>query len=121
MSASAFSYKRHRFSARTDHACCVAVFELPPELQTDRGNAARARDCCIIRDSPLLEPEIRARRLRRKRAASDNLWLLNEVRIVIRGQPHWLWRAVDQDGYILDEILQTCRNMKAARACSPDF
>jgi len=34
---------------------------------------------------------------------------------MIRGKPHWLWRSVDQDGYILDEILQTRRNTKAAR------
>jgi len=31
-----------------------------------------------------------------------------------RGQLPWLWRAIDQDGYILDEILQTRRNTKAA-------
>ncbi len=34
---------------------------------------------------------------------------------MIRGQPHWLWRAVDQDGYVPDEILQTRRNSNAAR------
>jgi len=28
---------------------------------------------------------------------------------------HWLWRAVDQDGYVLDEIVQTRRNTKAAK------
>ncbi|GAB6855851.1 hypothetical protein JCM15831A_29150 [Asaia astilbis] len=37
------------------------------------------------------------------------------MRIVINGKPHWLWRAVDQDGYVLDEILQSRRNTKAAR------
>jgi putative transposase len=30
-------------------------------------------------------------------------------------QKHWLWRAIDQDGYILDEIVQTRRNTKAAK------
>ncbi|OUJ12912.1 DDE-type integrase/transposase/recombinase, partial [Acetobacter sp. DsW_063] len=30
-------------------------------------------------------------------------------------QVHWLWRAVGQDGYVLNEILQTRRNTKAAR------
>ncbi|WP_408737248.1 DDE-type integrase/transposase/recombinase [Acetobacter senegalensis] len=34
----------------------------------------------------------------------------------MHGQPHWLWRAVDHEGYILDEILQTRRNTKAAKA-----
>ena len=28
---------------------------------------------------------------------------------------HWLWRAVDQDGYVLDEIVQSRRNTKAAK------
>ncbi|BAT19679.1 transposase [Asaia bogorensis NBRC 16594] len=32
-----------------------------------------------------------------------------------RGKPHWLSRAVNQDGYVLDEILQPRRNTKAAR------
>lgn len=56
-----------------------------------------------------------ARRLRRRRAAPGDVWHLDEVRIVIRGQGHWLWRAVDQGGYVLDELLQTRRNTKAAR------
>jgi len=56
-----------------------------------------------------------ARSLRRKLAKCGDIWHLDEVRIVIRGQPHWLRRAVDQDDYVLDEILQTRRNTKAAR------
>ena len=35
--------------------------------------------------------------------------------ITIAGQKHWLWRAVDQDGYVLDEVIQTRRNTKAAK------
>ena len=35
--------------------------------------------------------------------------------MAIRGRTHWLWRAVDQDGYGLDEIVQTRRNTKAAK------
>ncbi len=35
--------------------------------------------------------------------------------ITIAGKKHWLWRAVDQDGYVLDEIVQTRRNTKAAK------
>ncbi|GBQ97034.1 transposase [Acetobacter nitrogenifigens DSM 23921 = NBRC 105050] len=55
------------------------------------------------------------RLLRRKAARPRDIWHLDEVRIVIQEQPHWLWRAVDQDGYVLDEILQTSRNTRAAR------
>jgi putative transposase len=35
--------------------------------------------------------------------------------ITIAGETHWLWRAVDQDGYVLDEIVQTRRDTKAAK------
>ncbi|CAM4420300.1 MAG: IS6 family transposase ISBj7 [Legionellaceae bacterium] len=35
--------------------------------------------------------------------------------IVINKQKHWLWRAVDQDGYELDILLQSHRNKKAAK------
>jgi putative transposase len=35
--------------------------------------------------------------------------------VTISSQKHWLWRAVDQDGYVLDEIVQTRRDTKAAK------
>jgi putative transposase len=35
--------------------------------------------------------------------------------VTISGQKHWLWRAVDQDGYVLDEIVQDRRDTKAAK------
>lgn len=54
--------------------------------------------------------------INRKLASPGDIRHLDEVRIVIHGQPHWLWRAVDHEGYILDEILQTRRNTKAAKA-----
>jgi putative transposase len=37
------------------------------------------------------------------------------VAVRIAGKKHWLWRAVDQDGYVLDEIVQGRRNTKAAK------
>lgn len=56
-----------------------------------------------------------ARSLHCKPAKPGDVRPLNEVRIVIDGRPHGLWRAVDQDGYVLDDILQTCRNTKTAK------
>ena len=56
-----------------------------------------------------------ARRLKRKTPSPRDIWHLNEVVITIAGQQHWLWRAVDQDGYVLDEIVQTRRDTKAAK------
>ncbi|MBP1845694.1 putative transposase [Rhizobium petrolearium] len=40
---------------------------------------------------------------------------LDEMVISIGGQKHWLWRAVDQHGYVLDEIVQARRDTTAAR------
>jgi putative transposase len=56
-----------------------------------------------------------ARRLKRKKPSCRDIWHLDEVVIAIGGRTHWLWRAVDQDGYILDEIVQTRRDTKAAK------
>ncbi len=42
------------------------------------------------------------------------MWHLDEVVITIADRKHWLWRAVDQDGYVLDEIVQPRRDTKAA-------
>jgi putative transposase len=53
--------------------------------------------------------------LRRKQPSRNDVWHLDEVVITIAGRKHWLWRAVDQDGYVLDEIVQNRRNTNAAK------
>jgi putative transposase len=56
-----------------------------------------------------------ARRLCRKQPNPHDVWHLDEVVISIAGRKYWLGRAVDQDGYVLDEIVQNHRNTKAAK------
>ncbi|WP_234884989.1 IS6 family transposase, partial [Rhizobium rhizogenes] len=56
-----------------------------------------------------------AKQLRRKKPSQKDIWHLDEVLISIGGRKHWLWRAVDQDGYVLDEIVQARRDTKAAK------
>jgi putative transposase len=56
-----------------------------------------------------------ARRLHRKRATQNDVWRLDENGNLHFGQKHHLWRAVEQDGYVLDEIIQTRRNTRAAK------
>lgn len=53
----------------------------------------------------------------RKRSAGKlgDKWYLDEVVITIGGRKHWLWRAVDQDGFVLDVLVQSRRNTKAAK------
>ncbi len=56
-----------------------------------------------------------ARRLKRKEPSSRDVWYLDEVVITINGEKRWLWRAMDEDGYVLDEIVQARRDTKAAK------
>jgi putative transposase len=42
-------------------------------------------------------------------------WHVDEVRVVIKGEVFWLWRAIDQEGKELDVLLQKRRNTKAAK------
>jgi len=55
-----------------------------------------------------------ARNLRTMRPTPSDHWHLDEMVIVIRGRRHWLWRAVDNEGEVLDFLVQSRRNAKAA-------
>ena len=55
-----------------------------------------------------------AKNLRHSRPTPSDHWHLDEMVIVIRGKKHWLWRAVDNDGEVLDFLVQPRRNAKAA-------
>lgn len=53
--------------------------------------------------------------VRRDRPRPNYKWHLDEVVITIRGKKHWLWRAIDADGDVLDILVQTRRSAKAAK------
>ena len=62
-------------------------------------------------------PEVRAyfaRKLRRRRLKPGDTWHLDEVFLRIIGVLHYLWRAVDQHGVVLDILVQGRRNATAA-------
>src|ERR1700728_2701710 len=56
-----------------------------------------------------------AKRLRRRRPHPGDKWHMDEVFIRIQGTQHYLWRAVDQDGVVLDILVQPRRDAKAAK------
>ncbi len=56
-----------------------------------------------------------ANQLRRRRARPGDKWHLDEVFLQINGKTHYLWRAVDQQGNILDILVQDRRNKAAAK------
>ena len=54
------------------------------------------------------------RRLRRRRGRMGDTWYLDEVFVKIQGRPQYLWRAVDEDGDVIDILVQSRRNRRAA-------
>ena len=56
-----------------------------------------------------------ARRLRHRRGRQGDTWYLDEVFVKIQGRQQYLWRAVDEDGDVLDILLQSRRNRRAAK------
>ena len=55
-----------------------------------------------------------ARRLRRRHGRMGDTWHLDEVFVTIQGRQQYLWRAVDEDGDVLDILVQSHRNRRAA-------
>ncbi|MDA1373056.1 MAG: IS6 family transposase [Proteobacteria bacterium] len=56
-----------------------------------------------------------AQRLRRKHQGYGDTFFIDEVFVKIQGKQHYLWRAVDQDGEVVDVFLQKRRDGKAAK------
>jgi putative transposase len=56
-----------------------------------------------------------ARRLRRRHQGFGDTFYIDEVFVKIDGRQHYLWRAVDQDGEVVDVFLQRRRDSKAAK------
>src|SRR3954467_7366270 len=56
-----------------------------------------------------------ANQIRRRLPCAGDEWHLDGVCLMIGGQKHWLWRAVDPDGVVLDALVQSRRDKKAAK------
>lgn len=52
---------------------------------------------------------------RRSAGRLGDKWHLDEMVVTIAGNKQWLWRAVDQNGFVLDVLVQSRRNAKAAK------
>jgi len=53
--------------------------------------------------------------LKRRRPKPGDKWFMDEVFIRIQGKLHYLWRAVDQNGVVLDILVQSRRSARAAK------
>src|SRR5918992_683365 len=56
-----------------------------------------------------------ANQLRRRRPRPGDKWHMDEMFLTIKGERHYLWRAVDQEGNVLDILVQRRRDKKAAK------
>jgi len=118
------SYERHRFPPEIIAHAVWLYFRFPlslrlvEEMLLERGIVVSYE---TVRRWALKFGPAYARRLRRKTPSRRDIWHLDEVVVTIAGQKHWLWRAVDQDGYVVDEILQSRRDTKAANFQLPTF
>src|SRR5262249_49189780 len=68
-----------------------------------------------IREWGLRFGRIFANMLKRRRPKPGDKWYMDEVFIRIRGKQHYLWRAVDQAGNVLDILVQSRRSATAAK------
>ncbi len=68
-----------------------------------------------IREWGLRFGRLYANTLKRRRPRPGDKWHLDEVFLRIQGRTHYLWRAVDQHGHVLDILLQSRHSAKAAK------
>ena len=89
-----------------------SVFGTVEELLAQRGIVVTYE---TVRQWCLKCGQTYANELRRRRPRCGDIWHMDEVVLTIRGNKHYLWRAVDQDGNVLDILVQSRRNKKAAK------
>ncbi len=111
-------YKRHRFPAEIISHCVWLYYRFSlsyrdvEELMADRGVTLSHES---VRYWCRKFGQVYANRLRRRRPRPGDKWHLDEVFLAIKGERQYLWRAVDQDGNVLDILVQRRRDKHAAK------
>lgn len=112
------TYKRHRFPADIISYAVWLYFRFNlshrdiEDLLAERGiivSREAVRRWCIKFGA------IYSRRLRRKHQGFGDTFYIDEIFVKINGRQHYLWRAVDQDGEVVDVYLQAKRDGVAAK------
>ncbi|PZG92188.1 IS6 family transposase [Streptomyces sp. NTH33] len=112
------SYQGHRYPVEIIAHCVWLYFRFPlsfrevEELMLERGvrlSYETVRRWCAKFGQSY------ANGLHRRRPRPGDKWHLDEVFVKVNGEQQYLWRAVDQDGNVLDILLQSRRDKAAAR------
>ncbi|MCX4791733.1 IS6 family transposase [Streptomyces sp. NBC_01221] len=112
------SDRGHRYPVEVISHCVWLYFRLPlsyrevEELMLRRGVIVSYE---TVRRWCLKFGQAYAAGLRRRQPRPGDKWHLDEVFIKINGVQKYLWRAVDQDGNVLDILVQNRRDKAAAR------
>ncbi|WP_174900830.1 IS6 family transposase, partial [Sinorhizobium fredii] len=112
-------YRRHRYPAEIIAHAVWLYFRFPLSLRM-------VEDMLASRGIIVTHQTIRswaekfgrhfAREIKRRSAGClGDKWHLDECVVAINGKKQWLWRAVDQDGFVLEVLVQSRRNAKAAK------
>jgi putative transposase len=111
-------YHRHRFPAEIISHCVWLYYRFPLSFR-------EIEEVMAMRGVLLSYETIRrwchkfgqtyANALRQRRPRPGDKWHMDEVFLKINGQMHYLWRAVDQEGNVLDILVQSRRNAHAAK------
>ncbi|PWI09807.1 IS6 family transposase [Streptomyces sp. NWU339] len=112
------AYQGHRYPVEVISPCVWLYFRSPlsfrevEELMLQRGVLV---SCETVRRWCATFGQAYANGLRRRRPRPGDTWHLDEVFVKINGERKYLWRAVDQDGTVLDILVQNRRDKAAAR------
>jgi len=112
------SYAGYRFPAEVISHAVWLYFRFPLSLRmVDELLAARGIIVSheTVRQWALKFGQAFANQVRRRLPGAGDKWHLDEVVLMIAGVKHWLWRAVDQNGMVLDILVQSRRDARAAK------
>ena len=111
-------YKRYRFPAEIISHCVWLYFRFSlsyhdvQQMMTERGVIVSHE---AVRYWGRKFGQASANQLRRRRPRPGDKWHMDEAFLTINGARSDLWRAVDQDDNVLDVLVQSRRNKKAAK------
>lgn len=112
------TYKRHRFPPDTISYAVWLYYRFNLSYR-DIGDLLAQRGITVSRESIRLWcikfGALYARRLKRRHRGYGDTFYLDEVFVKINGKQHCLWRAVDQDGEVVDVYLQAKRDGATAK------
>jgi putative transposase len=111
-------YRRHRFPPEVISYAVWLYFRFPLSLRMVEEMLAERRICVTyetVRQWGKKFGKTFFDQIRQRAPARGDKWHMDEVVISIVGEQHWLWRAVDQNGFVLDVLVQRRRDTRAGQ------